>query len=65
MKIREHLKLWIAVYSHRFGNDVTPYFLPTVRTLTEEYVIQQLDDWEGDTREDENIVIFGPFDVPA
>jgi hypothetical protein len=29
--------------------------------LTEEEVIENLDDWEGDTREDEHIDIAGPY----
>lgn len=53
--------LWIAVYTHRFGNDVIPYFRTLDQPLTEEEVIENLDDWEGDTREDEHIDIAGPY----
>lgn len=53
--------LWIAVYTHRFGNDVMPYFRTLDQPLTEDEVIANLCDWEGDTREDEHIDIAGPY----
>lgn len=62
--LRVRIQLWIAVYTHRFGNDVIPYFLPRNSPLTEELAILNLDDWEGDTREDEHIDILGPYEIP-
>ncbi len=56
-------RLWIAIYTHRFGNEVIPYILPATQVLTQKTVIEGLSDWEGDTREDEHLDIAGPYHI--
>ena len=58
--------LYISVYYHRFGQNIKPIFVGDNDLAPEpEDIIEALgDDWEGDTRDDEHIDIFGPFNVP-
>lgn len=58
--------LWIAVYHHRFGTDVFPFFLEPNEELTDEMVISEKigDEWEGDEREDEWLEHYGPYSCP-
>ena len=59
--VKEKRLLWIAVYTHRYGNDVIPFVLPEGTVLTDEMVIAGLSDWEGDEREDEWLHIAGGY----
>ena len=55
--------LWIVRYSHRYGHDCWPEFRAEDSPLSEEEVIDGLEDWEPDR--DEYIEIFGPFALPV
>jgi len=55
-------KCWIAIYTHRHGLDVWPIFSPEAPII--EDLIKELDNWEGDNRDDEFFEIAGPFEVP-
>lgn len=54
---------WIVIYTHRHGVDVWPFFSDEMPTESE--ITNNLDDWEGDTREDEYVEVRGPFTVPS
>ena len=54
------MKLWIVIYSHRYGVDVWPMFQDLAPDL--EVFAEQLDDFEPER--DEYFDLQGPFDVP-
>lgn len=57
-------QVWLVRYSHRHGDDVWPVFHAT----TEDEQIEELrqaDTWEGDTRSDEYLEVYGPFPIPT
>lgn len=56
------MKCWIVMHYHRYGTDVWPVFAK--RAPTEKSVIAKIEDWEGDTRDDEWVEIIGPFEIP-
>jgi len=55
--------VYAMLYHHRFGSDVYLLRRQDGEKPTDEDGISLLEDWEGDTREDEWIDIIGPLPI--